>query len=156
MLTLPVPDLLATLSGEDADGVLGLGSRLRLEPGAVLFALGAAADSMFVIERGRISLTLPMTVLAREEDVLVEERGPGQALGWSALIPPHRFTLKATAQVDTDVLALPRDRLLAHFEAHPRVGYAVARNVASVIGHRLQVVQAMWLREMQRMVELRR
>ena len=43
----------------------------------------------------------------REEDVLIEEREAGQTLGWSALIPPHRFTLKATAPLDTDVLALP-------------------------------------------------
>jgi hypothetical protein len=29
------------------------------------------------------------------------------------------------------------------------------QNVASVVGQRLQVFQAMWLREMQRVVELR-
>jgi CRP/FNR family cyclic AMP-dependent transcriptional regulator len=155
-MTHPLPDLLTNVGDEDASAVLALGSRVTLGAGTVLFELGGIADSMFVIERGRINLTLPMQVFAQEEDILVEERGPGQALGWSALIPPHRFTLKAIAQVDTDVLALPREALLAHFAAHPEVGYAVSRNVASVIGHRLQVFQAMWLREMQRVVELRR
>ncbi len=37
----------------------------------------------------------------------------------------------------------------------PTVGYTVSRNVASVIGHRLEVFQTMWLREMQRVIELR-
>jgi hypothetical protein len=46
--------------------------------------------------------------------------------------------------------------LLDHLAAHPDIGYRVALNVAAVIGRRLQVLQAMWLREMQRVVELRR
>ena len=35
------------------------------------------------------------------------------------------------------------------------MGYTVTRNLAAVIGHRLEVFQTMWLREMQRVVELR-
>ena len=46
--------------------------------------------------------------------------------------------------------------LLDHLAARPDIGYRVALNVAAVIGRRLQVLQAMWLREMQRVVELRR
>ena len=57
--------------------------------------------------------------------------------------------------METELLAFPRAALLAHFEANPAVGLAVMRNVAAVVGHRLQVFQALWLREMQRMVELR-
>jgi CRP/FNR family cyclic AMP-dependent transcriptional regulator len=147
-------DLLKNLAPDDAAGILALGTRLSVRSGAVLFALGADADQMFLIERGRINLTLPMQLFGREEDVLVEERVSGQTLGWSALIPPHRFTLKATAQIDSEVLALPRAALLDHLAARPEVGYAVTRNVAAVIGQRLQVFQAMWLREMQRVVML--
>ena len=33
-----------------------------------------------------------------------------------------------------------------------QLGQLIALNIAGVIGHRLQVVQAMWLREMQRAV----
>jgi CRP-like cAMP-binding protein len=149
------PDLLAGLAADDAARVMALASPVALAPGQVLFHLGADATSLFLVERGRVALTLPMQILGREEDVLVEERSPGQALGWSALIPPHRFTLKAKAEVETVVLAFPRETLLAHFADRPAIGYVVTRNVASVVGQRLQVFQAMWLREMQRMVELR-
>jgi hypothetical protein len=41
------------------------------------------------------------------------------------------------------------------FSASPEVGYAVTLNLAAVIGQRLQVFQTMWLREMQRVVEMR-
>jgi len=149
------PDLLAGLSHDEATALLALGTRINLSSGDVLFRMGGDATSLYVVERGRIALTLPMQVCGREEDVLVEERSPGQTVGWSGLIPPYRFTLKATAPLETDVLVFTRSSLLEHFGQWPVVGYIVTRNVASVIGQRLQVLQAMWLREMQRVIELR-
>ena len=151
-MTSDASELLSGLSAEEAAEVKALGSSVRLAAGDVLFRLGSEADRLFVVERGRIALSLPMRVGGHEEDVLVEERLPGQAVGWSALVPPHRFTLTAVAQLDTEVLALPRNALLAHFAARPAVGYAVTRNVAAVTGQRLQVFQTMWVREMQRSV----
>lgn len=151
MTTAPA-DVLVGIAEEEAAGVLALGSRIALSAGQVLFNLGDAAQSLFVVQRGRIALTLPMTVRDKEQDVLIEERSPGQSLGWSALVPPHRFTLKAAAAVDTEVLALPRAALFDHFAKHPAVGYAVTRNLSAVVGNRLQVMQTMWLREVQRMV----
>lgn len=153
-MTRTQTELLAGLHDRDASEIQSLGSRLSLTQGDVLFRLGTDADRLFIIERGRVALTLPMRVLDREESVLVEERGTGQALGWSALTPPHRFTLTATALVETEVLALPRTALFGLFEARPHVGYIVARNVAAIIGQRLEIFQAMWLREMQRVVKL--
>jgi CRP-like cAMP-binding protein len=150
------PDLLKSIPASAADAVLALGRAVTLPSGAVLFELGADADHLYVIVRGRVNLTLPMQVYGREQDILVEERLAGQTLGWSALIPPHRFTLKATAQIDTELLAFRRAELLGHFAAHPEAGYAVVGNVAATVGQRLQVFQAMWLREMKRVLELSR
>jgi hypothetical protein len=96
-----------------------------------------------------------MQVRSHEEDILVEERSSGQTVGWSALIPPYRFTLTASAPLETEVIALSREALTSYFTAHPDTGYTVSLNLSSVIGHRLQLFQAMWLREIQRMVEMR-
>jgi SulP family sulfate permease len=148
-------ELLDGLTADESAEIKALGARLSLAAGDTLFRLGSEADRLFVVERGRVALSLPMHVGRNEEEVLVEERLPGQAVGWSALVPPHRFTLTAIAQLETEVLALPREPLLAHFAAHPRVGYVVTRNVAAVTGQRLQLFQTMWLREMQRVVRLR-
>ncbi|MBI2221567.1 MAG: cyclic nucleotide-binding domain-containing protein [Acidobacteria bacterium] len=152
-MTRTQTELLAGLQDSEAEEIEKIGFRTTLVQGNVLFKLGTDADRLFTIERGRVALTLPMRVLDREENVLIEERGTGQALGWSALTPPHRFTLTATALVETEVLALPRVALFRHFESHPEVGYVVARNVAFIIGQRLEIFQAMWMREMQRFVK---
>ena len=148
------PDLLQGLAPAGAEGVLALGVRIPVSGGESLFRLGDIAESLYVVERGRIALRLPMEVGGRPRDVIIEERGAGQTVGWSALIPPHRFTLKATAPLDSVVLAFPRATLLDYFTAAPAVGYAVMRNVAAVTGHRLQLFQTMWLREMQRTVAI--
>lgn len=153
MPTSGIPDLLASLDAGEAARVLALASRARFAAGHVLFRLGDAAHTLYVIERGRISLTLPMQVHGREEDMLIEERLGGQTVGWSALIPPHQFTLKATAQLETETFAFSRAALLGYFAEHPATASVITANLASVIGQRLQVFQAMWLRELQRVVD---
>jgi CRP/FNR family transcriptional regulator, cyclic AMP receptor protein len=145
-------DLLAGLTDREAMDVLALGTPVTLAAGEILFPLGAAANSLYLIQVGLITLSMPMQIAGREEEVRIDERLPGQTVGWSTLIPPHRFTLTATAPVMTELLAFPREKLLQHFESQPLVGYAVARNIAALVGERLQVFQAMWLRQVQQMV----
>ena len=118
-------ELVEGLAPDEAAGVMALGTPVRVPSGTELFHLGTPAEFVYLVERGRIALTLPMRVLGRDENVFIEERTAGQALGWSALIPPHRFTLTATAPLDTDVIAIPRAALAAHLEAHPRVALKV-------------------------------
>lgn len=151
----PQTDLLKGLTDDEAAGVMALGNTLVLAAGDVLFRLGEPAERMFLVRSGRIHLTLPVAIRGKDEDVLIEERLAGETVGWSGLIPPHRFTLKAMTPVATELTAFSRAALLEHFAANPIVAYAVTRNVASVIGQRLQVFQTMWTREMQRSVELK-
>jgi len=148
-------EILNGLSSEEAASLMALAVRISVPKGGVLFPLGEYADRVFVVESGCISLTLPMQIRGNLEDVMIEERMAGETVGWSGLIPPHRFTLKASAPSEASLLALPRVALLEHFAANPAVAARVTRNIAAVIGHRLQVFQAMWLREMQRTIDVR-
>jgi CRP/FNR family transcriptional regulator, cyclic AMP receptor protein len=148
-------ELLNGLSSAEVDQVLALGKRITVPNGGSLFRLGDEADRLFLIERGRIRLTFPMLVRGREEDVLMEEKSPGETVGWSALVPPYRFTLSATAPLETEVIALPREKLCAYCESSPAVGFRIGMNLAILVGQRLQLVQAMWMREIERTVELK-
>ncbi|MGA9062194.1 MAG: cyclic nucleotide-binding domain-containing protein [Terracidiphilus sp.] len=149
-----VHELLDGLTPAEADQVLALGTEMTVPCGASLFRLGDPAECLYLTVRGRIRLSFPMQVRDREEDILVEEKSPGQTVGWSALVPPYRFTLSATAPLETELIALPREALRVYFESYPAVAYKIVVNLAIVVGHRLQLVEAMWLREMRRTVEL--
>jgi CRP-like cAMP-binding protein len=151
-VTREQPDLVRGLPAEDQPAVLALGTPMSLTAGQVLFALGDEADSLFVIRRGRIALSLPMQIGGREEHIVIDEQSTGETLGWSALVPPHRFTLTAVAPLATDLLAIRRNDLLHYCSVNPRVGQVVALNIAAIVARRLQVCQAMWLRQTQRVV----
>jgi CRP-like cAMP-binding protein len=146
------PDLLAGLDDREAADIVALGEPVSLAAGEILFRLGEEAASLYVIRSGLITLAMPMQIGGREENVRIDERAAGQTVGWSTLIPPHRFTLTATAPVVTELVAFPRGTLLQYFERNPTVGQTVSRNIAALVGERLQVFQAMWLREMQQIV----
>jgi hypothetical protein len=65
------------------------------------------------------------------------------------------LTLLVASALKLEVIALPREALLQYFSANPAAGYKIALNLAVIIGHRLQLFQTRWLREMQRTVEVR-
>ena len=148
-------ELLKGLSPTEVEQVLPLGTRITVPSGGSLFRLGDSADRLFLVERGRIRLTFPMLIRGHEEEVFIEEKKPGEAVGWSALVPPYRFTLSATAPLETEVIALPRETLCAFCECSPAVGARIGLNLSFVVAQRLQLVQAMWMREIERTVELK-
>ena len=146
------PDLFEGLEVGQTRELVTLAVPVSLSPGQVLFRLGEDATRLYLIQSGQITFTMPLQIAGRHEDVRIDERLPGQTVGWSTLIPPHRFTLTATAPIATDLLAFARDDLLRYFEHDPRVGYVVSRNIAALVGERFEVFQAMWLRQVQQMV----
>ena len=82
-------ELFKGLSQAETAQVLSLGRRITLSSGEPLFRMGDSAESLFLIVRGRIRLTLPMPVLGQEQEVLIEERSPGQTVGWSEIGRAH-------------------------------------------------------------------
>ncbi len=149
----PAWDLFEGLSRADVAGLLDLALPRSLGAGEELFGLGADAKEAFLVESGQVRLTLPLRVGDGEVDVMVGERMAGHMVGWSGLIPPHRFTVKGTATTATRLLALPRLSIQAHFQERPDLGYAVFSNLSKIVGQRLQVFQTMWIREMQHVVK---
>jgi CRP/FNR family cyclic AMP-dependent transcriptional regulator len=142
-----VPDTLASQ-------ILELGSLRSCQEGETVFSLGSEARDFFLVERGRVRLTLPMELGDQGEDIFVEERIPGQLLGWSALVPPFRFTLKGSAAEESQLLSIPAAGLLDLLALHPEAGHMVMGNLTGIIGKRLQMFQTMWVREIQRMVRM--
>jgi hypothetical protein len=76
--------------------------------------------------------------------------GPGEALGWCALVPPHAFVVDAVAATSVITLAFNRERLKRLFEKRPEIGLRVTTNAASALALGSVRFLALWLREMQR------
>jgi hypothetical protein len=103
---------------------------LRFGPGAPVVRQGDAADRLYVITRGEVSLT------RRTEDgrdVMVRTLGPGQFFGEIGLLTqaPRTATVRATALLE--VLALDRETFGRMVESSE----ATAQDVARIVQQRL-------------------
>jgi len=147
--------LFVGLSGAERSSLWECGQTREFAAGARLFSLGEEATHLYVVERGRVALKMPVEVAGGVHEVVVEEQGPGATIGWSALVPPHRYTLSAVAIEDAAMRAFSPTALTAHLEANPEVGWRVFRNLAAIVGRRLVKVEAMWIREVSRSAEAR-
>jgi CRP/FNR family cyclic AMP-dependent transcriptional regulator len=144
--------IFAELCDADVARLLEVARLRHCRQGERLFLLGDHADRLYVVVSGCIELTFPFSFGGTVRDVPVESKTAGSALGWSALVKPHRFTLSAQVAETAELAAFARHDVLSVFEAVPRIGYVVMRHVAEVVGRRLLQVEALWARELQRAV----
>ena len=121
---------------EDAlDLISGCATNVHVRPDQFLFRLGEPADRFFVVRHGRVALELhsPGTgvhVLDTVED--------GDVLGWSWLVPPHRWFLDARAVAPTSLISIDGVCLRGKCDEDPALGYALLQRVAHVMYERLQ------------------
>ena len=146
-------ELFRDLSGEDLRHILAIGKGEILDAGQYLFLLGDDANELFVVLKGSLSLCLPIPLRGTVKDITVESVGAGQALGWSALVKPYRFTLSARANEPGEVVGFARSDLQQLFREEPGIGHSVLTRVSEIVGLRLVTFQALWVRELQRALE---
>ena len=99
---------LEPLGERERDLLAPIAATIEFEPGAVILHEGRPTPFLGVLTAGRIALRLQ--VPARGPYVVVTLE-PGDVLGWSALVPPHRATSDAVALTPVRALALDAEGL---------------------------------------------
>lgn len=140
------------LDGRCVEALASAAEARTLDGGEVLFRLGEDATRLYVVGSGQLELTLPISIESEARELRIETRGPRSTVGWSALIPPHRFTLSAHAVGQVEVFGLTRGALEAAFQEDPHSGYLFMKHVCTGIGQRLAQMQALWARELRHAV----
>jgi CRP-like cAMP-binding protein len=146
-------ELFEGLSSEQLRQLTSVGRRRTLRGGEYLFLLGEDAVDFSIVTRGNVDLCFPMPLGGEVKDISLESLGEGRALGWSALVKPYRFTLTARATEVSDVVSFARMALIELFEHEPRLGYTFFMRISELVGTRLETFQALWARELRRLVE---
>ena len=132
----------ADLQPRIAAQLVSLARLRRCAAGDVLLREGDPADELGIVMTGRIALRLRVPERGSVTILTVE---PGDVVGWSAVVPPHRSTSTAIALVPSQMLSFPGGELRAALDAdsalaaavYPRVLRAVARRLD---GTRLQLL----------------
>ncbi|HJP88851.1 MAG TPA: cyclic nucleotide-binding domain-containing protein [Candidatus Limnocylindrales bacterium] len=108
-----------------------LGSMHTYEPGGEILRAGAPTPFLAAVERGRVALRLRVPERGRVTIVTVE---PGELLGWSAVVAPHRATVDAVATTPTRLIAYDaaalRERLADDCELAARLLPLVLESVS--------------------------
>lgn len=108
---------------------------VRFDENAYLLRQNAPAKTFYLIEAGQVEIKIAGAATGHAP---LETLGAGEAVGWSWLLPPHRWHFDAIARIPTRALALDADCLRSAMDADSAVGYAITRGLLAVVAQRLQ------------------
>lgn len=124
----------AGLEQEELELVAGCGKNIAVDAGERLFREGDDANTFFLVRSGLVALE---TYVPNRGAVTVVTCGPGEIVGWSWLVPPHRWRL--TARVVDGVRAVEFDGacLRTKCEQIPALGYDLLSRFAGDLADHL-------------------
>ena len=103
---------------------------------------GDEASDVFFLKEGEVELRFEMPGRESGPEMAISRVKPGDTFGWSALVPPHRYTLSSyCGSVRCAFYRLDRQELLRLFEDNPHIGYIFMRNLTLVIAKRFHALQ---------------
>lgn len=133
--------LFSSMLPEHQAVLLECASEREFATGEVLFREGDPANTLYLIERGRVLLEGHVPGQPFGQRVPVQELGPGEPLGWSWLFPPFAWHLQASALEPTSVITFNGGHLLATAERETTFGYCLMKRVTQVLIKRLQATR---------------
>ena len=124
---------LKDLDFDELDAI-GRISRVReFQTGDLLAAEGTSADALYLFLRGRAE------VKVRDPDgrqVVIDQIGPGDVLGWSAAMEPHIYTASAWAVEPSEAIVVNGPRLRELCACEKNLGYKITKEVGEIISRR--------------------
>jgi CRP/FNR family transcriptional regulator, cyclic AMP receptor protein len=112
---------------------------VRIDSGVPIFEEEQPADGCWLIHTGRVELS---THVPGRGPVVIQTLGPGDVLGLSWLVPPHRWHFTATAVDATTATKLDTDRLHRLAADDPSLGYPLVLALFEELLTRLQSTRA--------------
>ncbi|MGP8072508.1 MAG: cyclic nucleotide-binding domain-containing protein [Thermoplasmata archaeon] len=103
--------------------------------GEMLVRDGDVADRFVLVYEGKVALEI---VLPDRPRATIQTLGGGEVLGWSWLLPPHRWSLDARAVKRTRTLELDAGALTSILESRPADGYRFLLRLLPVVAERLE------------------
>lgn len=132
---LPQHPFFAGLDDSVAALVAGCARNVHFRPGEHLFHEGDPADAFFVVRHGRVSLEVRAPA---GPPVVVDVVQDDDVVGWSWLVPPHRWMFDARATDQTSAIAFDAVCLREKAATDRDVGYALLQRVVTVMAERVQ------------------
>jgi CRP/FNR family cyclic AMP-dependent transcriptional regulator len=109
-------------------------SERKVRIGELLFHQGDSADRFFLVRNGLIAVEL---YAPGREPIVVEHVDEGDVVGWSWLVPPHRWSFDARAVEPSSLFEVNGRALRERFAADAILGYEVMKRFTPLMARRL-------------------
>jgi CRP-like cAMP-binding protein len=123
-------------SPDDLEQLASVAQMRDYSESETVFREGEAADSVYLVVSGQLSLQLSPSTIYRKHLVNV---GPGEMLGWSSLLENSRFAATAVVVEPTQLIRIDATRLRAICQDDPQFGYEFMRRAMLALAKRLTV-----------------
>jgi CRP-like cAMP-binding protein len=118
--------------------VAGCGRNVSFDQDDRLFREGDPANEFYLVRRGLAALE---TYVPNRGQVTIYTAGPGEILGWSWLVAPHRWHFSGRAIDGLQAIRFDGQCLRRKCEDDPRLGYALLTRFAQLLVERLQATR---------------
>ncbi len=118
---LPVSEVIALVEPftaarpEEVEALAASAVRLRKASGATLVQEGAAADSVYIVLRGRVNLVRE----GAGRDLILSSLGAGDVIGEGSAFDETPMSTSAVTATPTELLQIPADVVAAHVRRQP-------------------------------------
>ncbi len=142
-------EFFSTLADEELRQVAAITSQRECEAGAAIFQEGEKADLLHLVTEGKVALLMvpPKAQASAGHRMTIDIVSGDQVFGWSAIVPPHVYTLTAVCLQNASILSISGTRLLQLFEDNPYMGYKVMKELIKVVASRLDDTRRVLLGE---------
>jgi CRP-like cAMP-binding protein len=137
------------LAPEELEAIRALCMSAKFKKGAQIFQVDEEANSLFLVCAGEIELRFNVVCYNATVEILLERKGPGEILGWSAVTYPYKYKLSAYAAEDSELLSIKQASIESLCEANNHLGYQFMKNTARIIAQRFQLAQEALTKEIQ-------
>lgn len=130
--------LFGGLEPEMLKAIAMLGEEVSYQQEEWLFHEGDHADTLFLVLDGEVELTMNLSANGTGPQLTrLHTRTSGEVIGWSALVPPHKYTLGGRARSEARLARFEGPAFRALLDANPASGYQLLKMLAEVVGERL-------------------
>ena len=126
--------LLQALANTEVSLFESAASELRVSAGHILFEADGSADAFYIVVEGRIGLELTSP---GKDPMVIQTLGPGDLVGVSWLLQPHRWNWRARAMVDSELVAFDAEVIRSAMEQNRDLALEVLGVVSGELAVRL-------------------
>ncbi len=108
--------------------------------GTLLYREWDPAARFFIVEEGKIILDMKVELGPHQPplQLTVDVIARGDAIGWSALIEPHIYTLSALCVEDSKLIGIEAEKLQELLTRNNGLGFEIMKATAKIVASRLK------------------